>query len=305
MSLRKPAQDSSTWPLRAHHCVCSIRVQAGAIVTRIWLVLACMGLAACARTPASAEEVATAAATMPLAVAAMPAGDPIEGARVARRVGCDGCHDEGGKGGGFDITSPQGDRVVAPNLTSRRTLYDDPGLAALLHQGKTHDGHRPFGMPIFMLQHLSDGEVRDITAWLRALPEVDNPGLAESHITSETLKTLLDGTHPYAGDDRPDTGNVPPRDRPVETLALGKYLAYTTCAECHGRDLNGFEGDDAPSLVVAKAYSAEKFARLMKTGEIATGGKSKTGFMSEVAAYRFSVLNDAEVVALKLYLDSR
>ena len=43
----------------------------------------------------------------------------------------------------------------------------------------------------------------------------------------------------------------------------------------------------------------------MKTGEIATGGKSKTGMMSEVAAYRFSSLTDAEVSALKLYLDSR
>ena len=49
----------------------------------------------------------------------------------------------------------------------------------------------------------------------------------------------------------------------------------------------------------------EKFARLMKTGEIASGGKSRTGMMSEVAAYRFSSLTDAEVSALKLYLDSR
>ena len=105
---------------------------------------------------------------------------------------------------------------------------------------------------------------------------------------------------------KPDPGNVPPPTRPLEPLALGKYLAHTTCSECHGRDLNGWGPDDpAPSLVVAKAYSPEKFAHLMKTGEIASGGKSKTGLMSEVAAYRFSVLTDAEVVALKLYLDSR
>ena len=61
----------------------------------------------------------------------------------------------------------------------------------------------------------------------------------------------------------------------------------------------------ASSLVVAKAYTSEKFARLMRTGEIATGGKSKSGFMSEVAVHRFSVLTDAEVAALKPYLDSR
>ena len=266
---------------------------------RMWLGVAWVVLAACSRGPDAADT------SVAPTVAAVPAGDPVEGARIARRVGCDGCHGRGGKGGEFDIKTPQGDRVVAPNLTVRRASYDDAGIASLLHEGKTHDGHRPFGMPIFMLQHLSDSEVRDISAWLRALPAVDHPGLAETHITPATLKQLLDGTHPYADDIKPDVGNVPPRDRPVEPLALGKYLAFTSCSECHGRDLNGFEGDDAPSLVVAKAYTPEHFRRLMKTGEVAAGGTSKTGFMSEIAAYRFSVLTDAEVAALKLYLDSR
>jgi cytochrome c553 len=258
----------------------------------------CILLAAC---NAPSPPAAVVAAVEPVAK-----GDPVEGSRVARRVGCDGCHDEGGKGGGFDETTPEGDRIVAPNLTKRRTLYDDAGIAKLLHEGRTHDGHLPFGMPIKMLQHLSDREVRDITAWLRALPAVDNPGLAESRITPSTMKRLLAGTHPYSGDEKPDPGNVPPAAPPTEGLALGKHLAFTTCTECHGWDLNGFEGDDAPPLIVAKAYTPEKFTRLMRTGEIATGGKSKTGFMSGVATYRFApTLTDAEIVALKLYLDSR
>ena len=114
------------------------------------------------------------------------------------------------------------------------------------------------------------------------------------------------GTFAYENDDKPDPGNQPPAARPTETLALGRHLAMTSCSECHGRDLNGWgAGDPTPSLVVAKAYTPEKFARLMRTGEVAAGGKSKTGFMSEIAAYRFSVLTDAEITALKLYLDSR
>ena len=264
----------------------------------VWVVLA---MAGCSKAPAPPQPVAVAQ------VEAQPKGDPVEGARVARRVGCDGCHSEGGKGGGFDIKSPQGDRVVAPNLTQRRAHYDDAGLAALLHEGKTHDGHRAFGMPIYMLQHLSDDEVADIIAWLRHLPAVDNPDLAETSISPATMKQLLDGTHPYASDDRPDPGNDPPAERPVEPLALGKYLAYTTCTECHGRDLNGWGPDDpTPGLVVATAYTPEKFTRLMRTGEIASGGKSKTGFMSEIATYRFAnTLTDAEIAALKQYLDSR
>jgi cytochrome c553 len=267
---------------------------------RILATIAACLLAACGNTPSPGTDPPSPA------VVDAAKGDPVEGARVARRVGCDGCHAEGGKGGGFDETTPEGDRIVAPNLTRRRHLYDDAGLAALLRAGKTHDGHRPFGMPIRMFQHLSDGEVRDIAAWLRALPPVDNPGLGESRITPATMQRLLDGTHPYAGDDQPDPGNVPPRERPSEPLALGKYLAYTTCIECHGWDLGGFEGDDAPPLVVAKAYTPEKFTRLMRTGEVATGGKSKTGFMSGIAIYRFApTLTDEEISALKQYLDSR
>lgn len=263
------------------------------------VLAAALLLAACGKPPAPEAPAAAVAV-------AVPEGDRVEGARVARRVGCDGCHAEGGKGGGFDVTTPEGDRVVAPNLTVRRALYDDAGIARLLHEGKTHDGHLPFGMPIKQFQHLSDREVRDITAWLRALPAVDNPGLAESRITPATMKQLLAGTHPYSGDEKPDPGNAPPAERPTEALALGHHIAMTSCTECHGWDLNGFPGGDAPPLVVAKAYTPEKFTRLMRTGEVAAGGKSKTGFMSGIAAYRFApTLTDAEISALKLYLDSR
>ena len=259
-------------------------------------------LAGCSQSPAPTPTPAAPIAS----VEAAPKGDPVEGARVARRVGCDGCHSEGGKGGGMDIKTPEGDRIVAPNLTERRYKYDDPGIAALLREGKTHDGHRAFGMPIYMLQYLSDQEVRDITAWLRGLPAVENTSLAESVVSPTTVQQIKDGTFPYDDDDKADPGNVPPATRPTEALALGKHIAMTSCPECHGRDLNGWDPQDpAPSLIVSKAYTAEKFARLMKTGEIATGGKSKTGMMSEVAAYRVSVLTDAEVSALKLYLDSR
>lgn len=254
-------------------------------------------LAACGKSPAPV-------ATPVHAAVEVPKGDPVEGLRVATRLGCNGCHEKNGAGSVF-MDNPAAGLVVAPNLTERRRLYDDAALAALLREGKTHDGHPPLGMPIHMFQYLSDGEVRDVTAWLRSLPDVANT-LPVSKYSNEVAKGITDGTLPYLDDVKADPGNVPPATRPVEPLALGKYLAFTTCTECHGRDLNGWGPDDpTPSLVVAKAYTAEKFARLMKTGEIATGGKSKTGMMSEVAAYRFSSLTDAEVSALKLYLDSR
>jgi mono/diheme cytochrome c family protein len=255
-------------------------------------------LAACGKSP---QPVAT---PVPTPVVEVPKGDPVEGLRVATRLGCNGCHEKNAAGGVF-MENPQVGRVVAPNLTERRHLYDDAGFAALLREGKTHDGHPPLGMPIHMFQYLSDGEVRDVTAWLRSLPDVTST-LPKTEYSKPIAAAIADGSLPYLDDAKADPGNVPPATRPVEPQALGKYLAFTTCTECHGRELNGWgPDDDSPSLVVAKAYTAEKFARLMKTGEIATGGKSKTGMMSEVAAYRFSSLTDAEVSALKLYLDSR
>lgn len=271
------------------------------VATSGLVIVGLLMLAACSKAPAPAAPAA------PGTIVQALKGDPIEGLRVAKRAGCTGCHMDNGRGGGFDIKSPQGDRVVAPNLTQRRARYDDAALAALLHEGRTHDGHRAFGMPIFMFQHLSDQEVRDITAWLRALPAVENPGLPETTLSVATAQQLKDGTHPYNDDDKPDPGNRPPAVRPTEPLALGRHLALTSCSECHGRDLNGWGPEDpTPSLlVVNKAYTPENFARLMRTGMAANGKDTASGFMSATARDRFAILTDAEIAALKQYLDSR
>lgn len=243
----------------------------------------------------------------PLAAEVAPAaGDPEEGARVARRVGCDGCHGAGGMGKVF-MNDPEQGRIVAPNLTQRRTLYpDDAALAALLHEGLTHDGHAPWGMPIQSFQHLSQREVRDIGAWLRALPAVENATLPPGQWSAQLTKLIADGTHPWLADLKPTPGNTPPEAPPTEALALGRHLALTTCSECHGWDLDGF-GDPggAPPLAIAKAYTDEQFAKLLRTGEVLSGGKSASGLMSGVATYRFNAMTDAEIQALKDYLDSR
>jgi cytochrome c553 len=105
---------------------------------------------------------------------------------------------------------------------------------------------------------------------------------------------------------KPDPGNRAPAERPAAGVALGRHLAMTTCTECHGWDLNGWEGDPAPSLVVAKAYGPQAFRTLMREGTTLAGGDSKpTGLMSGVARYRFASMTDAEIDALKQYLDSR
>jgi len=263
------------------------------------IVVACLALAACSERTASGPAAAPGAPP----TASIPTGDIAEGLRVATRVGCNGCHGSDAGGRVFQ-ENPTAGRIVAPNLTERREIYDDEALAALLHEGRTHDGHAPWGMPIQAFQYLSHQEVRDIAAWIRSLDPVANPDLPDGEWSTELADATAAGTHPWLEDLHPSPGNVPPDVPPSETLALGRHLALTTCSECHGWDLRGFEGDTTPSLVVSKAYTPEQFMRLMRTGEIATGGKSATGMMSDVAASRFSVMTDHEINALKAYLDT-
>jgi mono/diheme cytochrome c family protein len=267
---------------------------------RNWIAGSMFLLSGCAAAP---EPPAPVLAPPPVAAAAARAGDPVEGLRVATRVGCNGCH--GADGGGRKLWGEEGKfQLFSPNLTVKRDLYDDAGIEGLLREGRSHDGHVPFGMPILMYQHLSDREVRDITAWLRSIPVVANPDLKQSWFADAVKKQIETGTHPYSEDMRPEPGNRPPAEPPTETLALGKHLAMTTCVECHGPDLNGYPGD-TPSLIVTKAYSAENFNRLMRTGITANGKESASGLMTEVGRKRFPAMTDDEVKALKAYLDSR
>ena len=68
-------------------------------------------------------------------------------------------------GGGKELWGEPGRfQFHSANLTQARDNYDDAGIEGLLRFGRTHDGHRPLGMPVMMLELLSDREIRDITA---------------------------------------------------------------------------------------------------------------------------------------------
>jgi mono/diheme cytochrome c family protein len=76
----------------------------------------------------------------------------------------------------------------------------------------------------------------------------------------------------------------------------------TACTECHGPNLEGFEGD-TPNLDLVGAYSAEQFATLMRTGEPPSGKELR--LMSGAARARFSQFTDREVSELYAYLNAR
>ena len=260
-------------------------------------------LAACGKSPESPPAPAAPAITTTEQTPAK--GDHVEGLRIATRLGCNGCHARDGGGRVFKENREEG-LIVAPNLTQRRDLYPSrAALASLLREGRTHDGHVPWGMPVKAYQHLSDQEVDALDAWLRALPAVDVPGVPAGAWSPALAAGIADGSHPWLADHRPDPGMRAVERTPAEPIALGRHLALTSCSACHGWTLMGEGSANAPPLLVARTYDAAAFARLLRTGVQANGRESASGRMSRVSRDRFHVMSDGEIAALKLYLDSR
>lgn len=83
---------------------------------------------------------------------------------------------------------------------------------------------------------------------------------------------------------------------------LGRYLARTSCARCHGTSLRGDSSPDftSPSLQVVAAYPEDAFAQLLRTG-VALGGR-KLETMGAWVRGHLSELTDSEIAALHSYL---
>lgn len=230
-------------------------------------------------------------------------GHVAEGARLATVIGCRGCHRDDLTGGTF-LAQPYIFRLVAPNLTQVRDKYDDAAWLRLFRSGAKRDGQLAVGMPVASLQRLTEQEVADIVAYVRSVPRAGNQDLGSTHLYPLARIGLLTGRFKLEDlqGDAPESPTVlaqrNSRDR-------GEHLAYITCNECHGHTLDGGGNAGGPPLVVAKGYTPDTFARLLRTGITAAGTESASGLMSEVGRGRFSALTDAEVDELYRYLQRR
>ena len=229
------------------------------------LVLAVTALSGCERERASAPvdaPVVPAAFSYEGANAKTPEEIRTHGERLAYVLGCAGCHGEDYAGTNVTEGEPGWGKMYAANLTLLMDQYSDEELDRAIRLGVPKDGHEMIFMPSEAFEPLSDADVAAIIAHLRTLkPKGEKmpphePGPIYQEMVKHGYKGTADAVQQWKGKGPIDLG---------EQLALGRYIARTTCSECHDLELKGTPGF-TPDLDIAGMYSNAELDRLLITG---------------------------------------
>ncbi|HEX9472832.1 MAG TPA: c-type cytochrome [Steroidobacteraceae bacterium] len=224
----------------------------------------------------------------------------VEGERLAHVNGCFGCHGDNLAGRVFIDRLFVG-RLSGHNLTRVVPQYTDDQLEHAMRGGVKSDGTGLVFMPSHALVRLADADVAAIIAYLRTVER--HPDAAKDTSLGLLARALLVTGMISLEPDNVDRNQLGPRARPTEAGALGRYLAGSTCAICHGGDLHGDKEMQSPNLFgIVHAYSLAQFKALLSTG-IGIGGR-KLGLMTEMSQSGLKYLHDDEVAALHAYLSA-
>lgn len=236
---------------------------------------------------------------VPLTQITVPSGPAAvaEGERLATIRGCNGCHGPQ-LGGDMFVDDPMLARIPAPNLTQVVTSSSDAELERVIRHGVRKNGRGVVAMPSSMFARLSDADLGAIIAYLRSVPPVAHD-FPPRVIGPMGRLGLVTGQFHVEPDVIDQAAPHPPVAPTGDRLAYGRYLALTSCTECHGPDLKG-AGDGGPNLAVAVAYSDSAFRAFFRTGTAL--GNRRLRLMSEMAEERFSHFTDDEVSALLGFL---
>lgn len=229
-----------------------------------------------------------------------------EAQRLARTRGCFGCHGENGAGTVFfevfDAT-----KLVAPDLGLAAKKYSTAELDNIIRHGMRPDGSSVVRfMPSTMYQYLSDEDAGLIIAYVQTLAPAETR-LPETWLGPVARLMLLGfkrSNDTFLAAEAVDHKSPGLDISSGDPAYLGKYLAMTSCSECHGDDLGGTNMGAivTPPLTMIRAYSLEDFTTLMRTG-VPLGGR-KFDLMAKVAVERFSHFTEEEIAALHAYLTS-
>ena len=270
----------------------------------VMLVVAAAALSACNRSEDGKAEPAAkpapAAMTYEGGDYRTPAEKLAHGERLATVLSCKGCHGADLRGKNVTADEPEVGDIYAPNLTLLLASYSDAELDRAVRGGIGKGGRALWFMPSETYSHLSDADFAALAAYLRTVPAggIRQPPMRKGPAYLADIEKVI-----YT--DAPGMVKRFAADRPADlgpAHAMGRYLAMTTCTECHNGSLQGFE-NFTPDLDIAGTYSREELTRLLTTGE----GKVKKdlGLMSATARAAYSKLTDRERAAGVAYIKAR
>lgn len=223
--------------------------------------------------------------------------------RQLRVLRCLDCHSSGLRGALlFDESNIA--RFYAPNLTLIAEKASDKQLAQAIRQGVGTDGRALVAMPSATFSRLDDSEVAAVIAAIRELP-------AGGKITPSRKIGPIGRLGLAIGEFRTQPELVSeyalkvPLDAGLQ-FHIGRHMAASNCAECHGPDLSGDEvepGVHAPDLMIVGAYDLPAFTKLMRTG-VPPGGRTLK-LMGSIARDDLSHMTDNEIGELYRYLQAR
>lgn len=234
-----------------------------------------------------------------VAFAQASSGRLAHGERISRVLGCVGCHGE--DLAGQDWSDELGTLWTA-NLTQTAARSSDNEITGLITTGKRTD-RELLGMPSHLFTQLAPSDMGAVIAFVRSRPRKGDVHPAPT-FSPELRAAMNEGKLKTSAQEVVEQGTRSPPDAGTD-LALGRYIARATCAECHGMDLRGgkppLPGDKArPDLRIVASYDPGDFVKLMRTGKAA--GNREVSLMSEVARGRYAHLTDAEIGSLRNYL---
>jgi mono/diheme cytochrome c family protein len=268
------------------------------------VLLAAASLVACGRNQAETEEPTVAATSAAITYDGVKTSDRAallaHGERISSILGCKSCHGENFEGKNATPGDDIGD-MYAANVTLWLPKYSDAELDQLIRHGVPKDGRDLWWMPSENFQYLSDADFASLVAYLRTF-EPKGKQLPPIRKGPEFLKLVKQGELEAAV---PTVARFK-RERPIDLgdqHRLGRYIAMTTCTECHNSKLQGYEGF-TPDLAITGAYSRDEFGRLMTKG-IGKDNRKLKPLMVAVAKDRFARLTRPELDALYAYLKAR
>jgi cytochrome c553 len=231
--------------------------------------------------------------------------DPLaHGERIARVLGCRGCHEDDMTGGAWAEDAREA-LIWTSNLRRAVPTYSDAALERAIRGGVRADGSPLWAMPSEIFTDLSPPDMTALVRYLRAQPATGDVH-PRPRFGPEGRRLIESGEWKPAPEEvRLGRGRGPAAVEGRHEWA--RYMIRATCSECHGLDLAGRQESEGPrgppDLALAGAYSREQFRILMRTGR-PPGGRD-LGLMKRVAVGRFAFLSAREVDAIYDYLVAR